>query len=104
MTTDRVVEILEDKNACSECACNMSDSITCDDCEKAIKIAIEAVKDMEKYKKSIEKSERPKGKWLTPYGSYSYRLTTYRCSLCECETDNRSNYCPHCGAYMKGEW
>ena len=45
--------------------------------------------------------ERPKGKWLTPYGSYSYRLTTYKCSLCGCETDNRSNYCPSCGAYMR---
>ena len=45
--------------------------------------------------------ERPKGKWLTPYGSYSYRLTTYKCSLCESETDNRSNYCPSCGAYMR---
>lgn len=47
------------------------------------------------------KPERPKGEWLTPYGSYSYRLTTYKCSLCGCETDNRSNYCPNCGAYMR---
>ena len=54
MTTNRVVEILEDKNTCSECACNMSDSITCNDCGEVIKIAIEAVKDIEKYKKAIE--------------------------------------------------
>ena len=50
----------------------------------------------------IVKPERSKGKWLTPYGSYSYRLTTYKCSLCECETENNSNYCPHCGADMRG--
>ena len=49
----------------------------------------------------INKHEPKKGKWLTPYGSYSYRPTTYKCSLCGCETDNRSNYCPSCGAYMK---
>ena len=54
MTTDRVVEVLEDKNTCSECACDISDSITCSDCEEAIRIAIEAVKDIEKYKKAIE--------------------------------------------------
>lgn len=61
--------------------------------------------DIEAFDKAIEaleKSKRPKGKWLTPYGSYNYRLTTYKCSLCECETDYRSNYCPLCGADMRG--
>lgn len=72
MKTDRIVEILEEKNACSECACNMSDSI------------------------------RPKGKWLIPYGSYSYWRTIYRCSLCGYETENNSNYCPNCGDYKRG--
>ena len=47
------------------------------------------------------KPKRSKGKWLTPYGSYRYRLTIYRCSLCEYETENNSNYCPKCGAYMR---
>jgi len=46
-------------------------------------------------------NEGKRGKWLTPYGSYSYRLTTYKCALCGVETDNRSNYCPNCGARMK---
>ena len=56
-----------------------------------------AIKALEQFNKHNPK----KGKWLTPYGSYSYRLTTYKCSLCGCETDNRSNYCPSCGAYMR---
>ena len=64
------------------------------------------LRSLSEYIKDVEnldtvKPERPKGKWLTPYGSYSYRLTTYKCSLCGCETDNRSNYCPKCGADMR---
>lgn len=64
MTTDRALEILEDKNACSECACDISDSITCNDCEEAIKIAIEAVKEAEKYKKAIEEIKQKVNKEL----------------------------------------
>ena len=41
------------------------------------------------------------GKWLTPYGCYSYRLTTYQCSLCGHKTNDNSNYCPNCGARNK---
>ncbi len=46
-------------------------------------------------------NEYQRGKWLTPYGSYSYRITTYQCSLCGYKTDTNSNYCPSCGARMR---
>ena len=46
-------------------------------------------------------NEGKRGKWLTPFGNYSYMLTTYQCSLCEYKTKHNSNYCPSCGARMK---
>ena len=32
-----------------------------------------------------------------------YRDNCYRCSLCMCYNDMRTNYCPHCGAKMNNE-
>lgn len=41
--------------------------------------------------------EKRKGYWLD-VGSLSCR-----CSECGCKNNKESNYCPECGAYMKGE-
>ena len=59
-------------------------------------VAIDRLNDPEK-----KSNEYRRGKWLTPYGSYSYRITTYQCSLCGYKTDTNSNYCPACGARMR---
>ena len=49
------------------------------------------------------------GKWMTtPYTNYD---DAWECSVCGClwtfiegtPKDNGANYCPHCGAYMRGE-
>ena len=47
-----------------------------------------------------EKREGQVGEWLiNPDGYYPY------CSVCYNEPENgkMTNYCPNCGAYMKGE-
>jgi hypothetical protein len=46
--------------------------------------------------------ERKKGKWLFPYGDKKYK----RCSVCERDyysIPHNSNFCPNCGADMRGE-
>ena len=41
-------------------------------------------------------NEKRKGYWFD-VGSLSCR-----CSVCGCKNNKESNYCPECGAYMKG--
>jgi rubrerythrin len=46
--------------------------------------------------------ERPKGKWIEGYHDY---FETLDCSLCGYVRDNRHinfNFCPQCGADMRG--
>ena len=46
--------------------------------------------------------ERKTGKWLFPYGDKKYK----RCSVCERDyysIPHNSNFCPNCGADMRGE-
>lgn len=48
------------------------------------------------------------GKWIEvfiehPYDPYSYGHTWYKCSVCGGLADgSNEDYCPSCGAYMKG--
>ena len=52
---------------------------------------------IETLENGIEFTDRPTGKWIPmPDGDY--------CSVCfEMTEGTISNYCPNCGAYMKGE-
>ena len=46
--------------------------------------------------------ERKRGKWLFPYGDKKYK----RCSVCESDYYSipyNSNFCPNCGADMRGD-
>lgn len=46
--------------------------------------------------------ERKTGMWLFPYGDKKYK----RCSVCERDyysIPHNSNFCPNCGADMRGE-
>ena len=53
--------------------------------------------------KAIPSADRPQGEWIyidepivgNPYGRY-------RCSKCNLEEPFESDFCPHCGAKMKG--
>lgn len=43
---------------------------------------------------------RPQGEWLpkTSFDGYFY----WRCDRCRVDVDETTDYCPHCGAKMKG--
>ena len=47
-------------------------------------------------------SLRPKGEWIFfgRRGIYGY---IYACSECQAKYDGQSNFCPNCGADMRGE-
>lgn len=36
-------------------------------------------------------------------GKWNYGSILYHCSLCGCASGHRTNFCPNCGADMKGE-
>ena len=67
----------------------------------AFKIAIENL--------SADVRENVKGEWIDEKRlSYEYDgnevvVVTWKCSKCGEETNVRSNFCPECGADMKGE-
>ena len=56
------------------------------------------------YKKGYEDAkkefERPKGEWK--YDGFCVTTTQYKCNKCEYSTLEKTNFCPNCGARMKG--
>lgn len=62
---------------------------------------------------TLSKDENVKGEWINEKRiSYEYSsdntagtvtLVTWQCSVCGEETNIMSNYCPDCGADMRGE-
>lgn len=75
----------------------------------------EAIKNLEAIKKQFNKygfthaidiaikalEDRPQGEWLPNYTS-QFRDPGRQCSLCGKVVEFSENYCPKCGAYMKG--
>lgn len=50
--------------------------------------------------------ERKKGKWEheTVSGVEGiFKLSSCFCSVCDCHVEQEANYCPNCGADMRGE-
>lgn len=45
-----------------------------------------------------KETKRKNGEW---YRKYAFQL--WRCSVCEYESDGKTNYCPNCGANMRGD-
>ena len=43
--------------------------------------------------------ERPKGRWV----EIKYEWFPYKCNLCRCGSDMETDFCPNCGADMRGE-
>lgn len=85
--------------------------VTFDD-EKLREIVKEAV---ERFKEEYEITDRPQGEWIDEADKYdaSFGIHDYRCSNCnsyadeyigghEWYTAGKPNFCPHCGARMKG--
>ena len=49
---------------------------------------------------ALHKVSRPQGKWIEMYRN-GFGNMIYMCSKCNFHT-TKSNYCPNCGAQMKG--
>lgn len=50
------------------------------------------------------KNGRPQGEWINEYWEDAYQEYYHTCSICEKEmrTTHYDNFCPNCGAKMKG--
>lgn len=44
--------------------------------------------------------KQSEGEWIVEEDENGYDV--YRCSKCHCENVSTRNYCPECGAHMKG--
>ena len=58
------------------------------------------------YEKGYAEGKRDavkKGRWGKVYTCHGERLWGYSCDQCKAENGKKSNYCPHCGADMRGE-
>lgn len=74
----------------------IADKMTVDG-QTVMEQAIEIVRDLQPVQKT--------GRWvLWTYGdSYGNNWELLRCSECKMHVNFESDYCPHCGAHMKGE-
>lgn len=71
------------------------------DCPVPISIGINTVKAIIKSVPSVS-ADRPKGEWIDWLG----KGNEWECSICKCSIESHGSiayqYCPMCGAYMKG--
>ena len=51
---------------------------------------------------TVDAVEVVHGEWGEIYTCHGERLWGYKCSQCEQDSANKSNYCPNCGAKMDG--
>jgi len=49
---------------------------------------------------AIPSADRPQGKWIIKQKGFGIEAKI--CSVCGAEKNNMSNFCPNCGASMKG--
>ena len=54
------------------------------------------------YAPTVDAVEVVHGEWGEIYTCHGERLWGYKCSQCEQDNPNKSNYCPNCGAKMDG--
>lgn len=89
MTLDEAIKHLEDTLA------DNSHEWSCAECKAEHEQLAEWLRD---YKRLLEGTQQ--GEWIvTQEGRWLYPV----CSLCGGKQDVKSNYCPDCGARMKGE-
>ena len=73
--------------------------------EKLYKVQMNS-KGMPNFATAVEIADRPQGEWIDtgkdPDHSHPLTAIWYRCSECGDGTNTKTNYCPNCGAQMKG--
>lgn len=52
----------------------------------------------------MKRNGKKTGRWIKQIVTYEYSTEIWRCSECKCELKWKEeyNYCPNCGAKMKG--
>lgn len=115
MTRERAIEVLKAWDL------NWSDSFTANEFEQAFAVAISALSenktqmidksnfDAEQYKTDLQSAydcgynkalSENKGEWIHDKSDWKYR---FNCSKCGYKLfEEKTNYCPNCGARMKG--
>ena len=98
MTREEAIEIIQYASAFNSANSPLT---------KALDMAIEALrlnpdaarKSIDEVIKAAQQPERPKGRWER----FMFFNTVKQCSVCGCTTDCTPNFCPNCGADMRGE-
>lgn len=56
------------------------------------------------YKSGYEKgkADRPQGEWIEVEEDWRHQIEFWKCSECDFAVSSRYNFCPNCGADMKG--
>ena len=99
MTREETIKFLADKEHALRCALPFAKGDWFDETMKeiiALNMAIEA----------LRQDKRPKGRWIE-----TCMADVYQCSNCKkatkmdefCDSDILRNFCPNCGADMRGE-
>lgn len=47
-------------------------------------------------------ADRPQGKWIEVEEDWRHQIEFWKCSECDFAVSSMYNYCPNCGARMKG--
>lgn len=47
-------------------------------------------------------ADRPQGEWIEVEENWRHQIEFWKCSECEFAVSSMYNYCPNCGAHMKG--
>ena len=59
----------------------------------------ESIEDMEGHLYVLQK----KGRWIKVYEDERKQMFWHECSECKCEVSWKPNFCPNCGADMRGK-
>lgn len=59
-------------------------------------------KGMPNFSTAVEVADRPQGEWVEAEEDWRHQIEFWKCSECGFAVSSRYNYCPNCGARMKG--
>ena len=51
---------------------------------------------------AIPSADRPQGEWIEVEEDWRHQIEFWKCSECDFAVSSMYNYCPNCGARMKG--
>jgi hypothetical protein len=109
MTLDEAIKHCKEKakelsnKAYEECGISMTEEEAYD-CNECAREHEQLSRWLEDYKRLLEE-KRPHGEWIKNAFNTCFGLGewNYKCNQCNKVNDGKSNFCPHCGADMRGE-